>query len=73
MKLEIRQIGNSFGVILPKKIMDDLHVNQGDSLYVLETENGITLTPYDPHFDEVMDAYDSFSKRYRNALKELAK
>lgn len=73
MKLEIRQIGNSFGVILPKKIMDDLHVNQGDSLYVLETENGITLTPYDPHFDEVMEAYDSFSKRYRNALKELAK
>lgn len=73
MKLEIRQIGNSFGVIFPKKIMDDLHVSQGDSLYVLETEDGITLTPYDPHFDDVMKAYDSFSKRYRNALKELAK
>jgi antitoxin MazE len=73
MKLEIRQVGNSYGVILPKKIMDELHVGKGDSLYVLEVEGGISLTPYDPHFDDVMEAYDGFSKKYRNALKKLAK
>lgn len=73
MKLKIRKIGNSVGIILPKQLMEKLHAKQGGTLHVIETEGGVTLTSYDPHFDKVMAAYDKFSQRYRNALKELAK
>lgn len=72
MKLEIRKIGNSFGVIFPKQLMENLHVKVGESLYVVENPNGVTLTPYDPDFEKIMDAYNGFSQQYRNALRELA-
>lgn len=73
MRLEVRKVGNSLGVLLPKQIIHDMHLKKGDELYVLEVEDGITLTPYDPNFDKAMAAYDEFAHRYRNALKELAK
>jgi hypothetical protein len=40
---------------------------------LLETENGILLSPYDPEFETSMEFYQEASKKYRNALKELAK
>lgn len=73
MRLEVRKIGNSFGVIFPKKILEELRVTEGDSLYAIESEDGVTLTSFDPDFDKVMQAYDKFSKKYKNTLKALSK
>jgi putative addiction module antidote len=73
MRLEIRKIGNSYGVILPKQLIEDLNVNQGDSVYAIKSEEGITLTAYNPDFEQSLAAYEKFSKRYRNTLKKLAK
>ena len=73
MRLEVRQIGNSFGVLFPKKLLEELHVGKGDSLYVLKSEDGVTLTSYDPNFDKIMRAYNNFSKKYKNTLKALSK
>ena len=46
--LKLTQIGNSVGVILPKEVLAKLKVEKGDTLFVTEATNGITLTPYDP-------------------------
>ena len=46
--VKITTIGNSVGIILPKEVLNRLHVEKGDSLYVLETPDGITLTPVRP-------------------------
>lgn len=73
MKLEVRKIGNSVGVILPKQLTDKLHAAEGDLLNVIESPEGVILTPYDPDFDNAMKAYAKFSKKYKNALRELAK
>ncbi|MGL5942850.1 MAG: AbrB/MazE/SpoVT family DNA-binding domain-containing protein [Waterburya sp.] len=73
MKLKIRKIGNSLGTSIPKEILEKMNVREGDSLYVTQTPDGIYLTPYDPEFEEVMEAAKSITNRYRNALKELAK
>jgi putative addiction module antidote len=73
MKLEVRKIGNSVGVILPKQLTDKLHAVEGDLLNVIESPEGVILTPYDPDFDNAMKAYAKFSKKYKNALRELAK
>ena len=71
-KLTIRRVGNSLGITFPKEILDKLNVSQGDSLFVVETPNGIELTPYDPEFEKAMAMYAEGSKKYRNALRELA-
>ncbi|WP_319419992.1 AbrB/MazE/SpoVT family DNA-binding domain-containing protein [Pleurocapsa sp. FMAR1] len=73
MKLNIRRIGNSLGASIPKELLDQLNVTEGDCLYVTKTPEGVLITPYDPEFAEVMEAAKGISNRYRNALKELAK
>jgi len=40
---------------------------------VVETEQGILITPYDPTFDKAMAAYKRTAAKYRNAFRELAK
>ena len=73
MKLEVKKIGNSTGLILPKELLARMRLEQGDWLYVTETTEGVMLTPHDPTFEKGMDVAKRAMKTYRNALKELAK
>lgn len=72
-EITFRQYGGSLGTTLPKAMTDRLNVGPGDKAYAIETENGILLTPYDPDFVRVMEAEARISKKYQNALRELAK
>ncbi len=45
--VKITTIGNSVGIVLPKEILNHLHVEKGDSLYITESPDGIQLSPYD--------------------------
>jgi putative addiction module antidote len=69
---KIIAIGNSVGVILPKEILNRLHVEKGDSLYISETKDGIQLTPYDQNFAEEMEAARRVMKKHRDVLRKLA-
>jgi len=40
---------------------------------VTRTPEGIQITPYDPQFEAAMKAFEYTRRKYRNALKELAK
>ncbi len=71
--LKITQIGNSLGLILPREIVERLHLEKGESVSVVETAQGIEITPFDPDFDKKLEAARKVTKRYRNALRELAK
>jgi putative addiction module antidote len=74
MKLEVKKIGNSTGVILPKELLNELSVQQGQWLYVTSMpDGGIRLTPYDPDFAEAMKVVDDIMVEYRDTLKALAK
>ena len=70
---KITQVGNSLGVILPREIVDRLRLVKGEEVSVVETPNGIEITPFDPEFDKKLEAARKVSRRYRNALRELAK
>lgn len=72
-KLTLRKIGTSTGLILPKAELDRLHVAEGDELYLIETPNGLELTPYDPEFEAQLQSAQKVMKKYRNTLRELAK
>jgi len=74
MKLEIKKIGNSTGLILPKELLAKLDLKQGEWLNVTENSDGsIRLSPFDPDFDKAMKIAERAMKTYRNALAELAK
>jgi bifunctional DNA-binding transcriptional regulator/antitoxin component of YhaV-PrlF toxin-antitoxin module len=50
-----------------------LRVDKGDVLHVIETENGIELTPYDPEFDAQMAVAEDIMREDRDILRKLAK
>ncbi|MEE8445712.1 MAG: AbrB/MazE/SpoVT family DNA-binding domain-containing protein [Alphaproteobacteria bacterium] len=72
-KLKVRKIGNSLGVTLPKEALARLKVGEGDALILTETPDGFLVTPYDEKFEDAMKAFERTRKKFRNALRELAK
>jgi len=73
MKIEVKKIGNSTGLILPKELLARLQLKQGDFLFVTESEGGLKLVPHDPTFECGMEIARKAMRTYRNALRELAK
>jgi putative addiction module antidote len=71
--VKVRKIGNSLGVLLPKEVADQLHLVEGDTLHVVTDADGAHLTPFDPNFDAAMTAFEETRRKYRNALRALAK
>ena len=74
MKLEVKKIGNSTGLILPKELLSKLNLAQGDWVYVTQTpDGGLKIGPYDPEHEKVMGIAREIMKEYRDTFKALAK
>jgi putative addiction module antidote len=73
VKTALRKVGNSLGVTLPKGVLASYDLGEGDELYLVETQDGLLLTPYDPKYRAWVKAYENSNQRYRNTLRELAK
>ena len=72
--LQIKKIGNSVGLILPKELLARLKLKEGDQLYIIEqTERGIKLSPYDPKHAEAMEFARRSFREYADAYRALAK
>jgi bifunctional DNA-binding transcriptional regulator/antitoxin component of YhaV-PrlF toxin-antitoxin module len=52
---------------------DRLRLEAGDRVLAVETDRGILLTPYDPEVGRALGIAAKAAKKYRNALRELAK
>lgn len=70
--LKLTTVGNSTGIVLPKEILLRLRVEKGDTLFALETPNGIELVPYDPDFARQMEDAERVMREDRDVLKKLA-
>jgi len=68
-----RKIGNSLGAVILKEVAARLNVAGGTALYLTEAPEGVRITAYNPNFAKKMAAAEDLSRRYRNALRELAK
>lgn len=73
VELKARTIGNSTGITLPKEVIDRLKIKSGDTIYLTESPDGYRLTTYHPEFARQMEAAESVMRRYKDALRELAK
>lgn len=71
-RIRLRRMGGSVGATIPKEMAERLQVAAGDELFVVETDRGLLLTPYDPQFERAMRLYEEGARKYRNALRELA-
>jgi putative addiction module antidote len=71
--LRLTGIGNSVGVVLPKELLVKLGVTKGDTLYAIDTPDGVRLTTADPDFAVQMEEARRIMKKRRNVLRELAK
>lgn len=74
MKLEIKKIDNSDGVILPRELMQRLDLKRGQALHIAELAGGgFQAFPYDPDFEHTMEIADKLMDEYRDTLAALAK
>jgi putative addiction module antidote len=74
MKIEIKKMGNSDGVILPRELMQRLDLKRGQQLHITELAGGgFQALPYDPDFENTMDIADEIMDEYRDTLAALAK
>lgn len=73
MQTKLRKIGNSTGVVIPKKVLGAMNIKEGDEVFITECEDGIKLSQYDPEFSEQMTLVRQVMKKRKNALRELSK
>lgn len=71
--LKLIPIGNSTGVIFPKDMLQQLGVQEGDTLFPVRTPNGIELRRVDPEFAEQMRAAREIMRKDRAILRALAR
>ena len=71
--VKLRRMGGSVGATLPKDMAERLRLSAGDEVLAVETANGILLSPYDADVEEGLAIGAEAQKRYRRALRELAK
>jgi len=72
-EVTLRQAGGSVSATLPKDMADRLRLEPGDRVLAVETDGGILLTPYSPETAKALHIAARGAKKYRNALRELAK
>ena len=72
LTVKLTTIGNSTGIVLPKELLERMHVQKGDLLHVLEVPGGISLTPLNPELAQQMDVAEGVMRRRRNLLSKLA-
>jgi putative addiction module antidote len=74
MKIEIKKIGNSDGLLLPRELMQRLDLKRGQQLTIVELPGGgFQALPYDPDFERTMEIADEIMDKYRDTLAALAK
>lgn len=72
-EVKLRQVGGSVGATLPKDMAERLNLAVGDRVLAVETDQGILLSPYSLTTDRALAAAAKVAKKYRHALRQLAK
>ncbi len=71
--LKLTSIEGSVGIALPKEMLERLHVNEGDTVFALETPDGYLLTASDLEVERQLAIAREVMAEYRETLRVLAK
>ncbi|WP_105984861.1 MULTISPECIES: AbrB/MazE/SpoVT family DNA-binding domain-containing protein [unclassified Brucella] len=75
MNITLRKIGNSYGVIIPKEVLERLNLQTGDTLTLTTDENGLRLargTEDAEVLEKKMQIARERMKKYETAYRVLA-
>lgn len=72
-KVTLRQSGGSITATIPKDMADRHHLVVGEEAFAVETSQGVMFTAYDQTFERTMQVFERGARKYRHALRELAK
>ena len=70
--VKVRKVGASLGIVLPKELLAELGLGEGDTVYQVRKPGGILLTAHDPKTLQVLDNTQDFMRRHAGAMKKLA-
>ena len=70
--VKVTTVGSSVGIVLPKEILNRLHVEKGDTVYLTESPDGIRISPYDASFAQKVEVLEQVMRENRDVLKKLA-
>jgi putative addiction module antidote len=70
--VKVTTIGNSVGIVLPKEVLNRLHIEKGDVLYITDAPDGVRLSPYNDAFAQKLEALEQVMRENRDVLKKLA-
>ena len=70
--VKVTTIGNSVGIVLPKEVLNRLHVEKGDIVYITDSPDGVRLSPYSDAFAQKLEALEQVMRENRDVLKKLA-
>jgi antitoxin MazE len=69
----LKKVGGSVATVLPKPMLDRFNLDAGDEVFVVETERGLLVTPFDPEFERAMEVYARGARKFRTAMRVLAR
>ncbi len=73
MEMKVRKIGNGYGVLFPKQLMEEMAVEEGSMLNVVKVDGVYQILPYDPEFARALKAFRDTEPQHQNSYRELAK
>ena len=72
MQLKVRRIGNGYGVLFPKQLLDEMNLSENSTLNVSKVDGMFQLIPFVEEFTAQVEAFLQAEAAHRNAYRELA-
>jgi putative addiction module antidote len=75
-RVTVRREGGSLAVAIPDEIARRMNLEDGDSLFLVETDHGLALASTSSVLDEddraMLDAFEEIAEQYDETLRRLA-
>jgi antitoxin component of MazEF toxin-antitoxin module len=73
MELKIRKIGNGYGVLFPKQLLEEMRVTENSILQVEKIGEVHQMKPLDEQFSRQVESFLRTEPLHRDTYRELAK
>ena len=73
MELKVRKIGNGYGVLFPKQLLEELALEEGSKLEVEKVDGAYRMVPADAEFARQVEAFLRTELLHKSTYRELAK
>lgn len=71
--VKLSKVGDSYIFTIPKELIEKYDFKEEEKLYIIESDDGFTVTPFNPETEEWAKAFDKTNQKYKNTLEKLAK